>query len=69
MENKEISKEVLVSPYLQKYKQDKIEIIREALRKTAVTLIEDEADIERYTAKKKKTKKNREKQHEQEKNK
>ncbi|WP_347067189.1 helix-turn-helix domain-containing protein [Flavobacterium sp. WV_118_3] len=56
LENKEISKEVLVSPYLQKYKQDKIEIIREALRKTAVTLIEDEADIERYTAKKKKTK-------------
>ncbi|MEO4007259.1 helix-turn-helix domain-containing protein [Flavobacterium sp. CAU 1735] len=56
LENKEISKEVLVSPYLQKYKQDKIEIIREALRKTAVTLIEDEDDIERYTSKKKKTK-------------
>lgn len=57
LENKEISKEVLVSPYLQKYKQDKIEIIREALRKTSVTLIEDEADIERYTSsKKKKTK-------------
>jgi len=56
LENKEISKEVLVSPYLQKYKQDKIEIIREALRKTSVTLIEDEDDIERYTSKKKKTK-------------
>lgn len=56
LENKEISKEVLVSPYVQKYKQDKIEIIREALRKTAVTLIEDEDDIERYTSKKKKTK-------------
>lgn len=56
LENKEISKEVLVSPYVQKYKQDKIEIIREALRKTSVTLIEDEEDIERYTSKKKKTK-------------
>jgi len=56
LENKEISKEVLLSPYLQKYKQDKIEIIREALRKTSVTLIEDEDDIERYTSKKKKTK-------------
>ncbi|UUC46314.1 helix-turn-helix domain-containing protein [Flavobacterium cerinum] len=56
LENKEISKEVLVSPLLQKYKQDKIEIIKEALRKNGVTLIEDDDDIERYTSKKKKTK-------------
>lgn len=56
LENKEISKEVLVSPVLQRYRQDKIEIIKEALRKSSVTLIEDEEDIERYTSKKKKTK-------------
>jgi len=56
LDKEEISKEKLTSPLLQRYKQDKIEVIKEALRKNPVTLIEDEEDVQRYTSRKKKAK-------------
>ena len=51
-----ISKEKLTSPAIKQYKINMTEAILEEFKKVNITLIEDEKDIERYTAKKAKTK-------------
>jgi hypothetical protein len=51
-----ISKEKLTSDVIKKYISHKTEAIQNQFREVNVTLIEDEADIERYTKKKKETK-------------
>jgi uncharacterized protein YpbB len=51
-----ISKEKLTSEAIKYYKIRKIEIIRSKFKEVNVTLIEDEADLDRYTKKKKTTK-------------
>jgi hypothetical protein len=51
-----ISKEKLTSEVIKKYISHKTEAIQNQFREVNVTLIEDEADIERYTKKKKATK-------------
>jgi hypothetical protein len=48
-----ISKEKLSSDEIRYYKIRKLETIREEFKKINVTLIEDEADLERYSKKKK----------------
>lgn len=48
----EISKENLNSFEVRNYRNDRIESVRSAFREQNVTLIEDEADVERYTSKK-----------------
>ena len=52
----EISKEKLSSEAIKYYKINKLKVIQEEFKSVNVTLIEDEADIERYTKKKKATK-------------
>jgi uncharacterized protein YpbB len=47
-----ISKENLSSEEIKHYKVNKLKIIQEEFKNVHVTLIEDEVDIERYTAKK-----------------
>ena len=51
-----ISKEKLTSAAIKQYKINMTEAILEEFKKVNITLIEDEKDIERYTAKKAKTK-------------
>lgn len=51
-----ISKEKLTSTAIKQYKINMTEAILEEFKKVNITLIEDEKDIERYTAKKAKTK-------------
>ena len=51
-----ISKEKLTSEEIKYYKVNKLKIIQEEFKNVNVTLIEDEADLERYTSKKKVTK-------------
>lgn len=51
-----ISKEKLTSEEIKYYKVNKLKIIQEEFKNVNVTLIEDEADLERYTSKKKATK-------------
>lgn len=51
-----ISKEKLTSDVIKKYISHKTEAIQNQFKEVNVTLIEDEADIERYTKKKKSTK-------------
>lgn len=48
-----ICKENLTSSEIKNYKINKIERIREDFKKANITLIEDDADIQRYTSKKK----------------
>jgi uncharacterized protein YpbB len=48
-----ISKENLTSAEIKNYKISKLEAIRQEFKKLNITLIEDEADIERYTKKSK----------------
>ena len=48
-----ISKEKLASEEIKHYKVNKLKIIQEEFKNVNVTLIEDEADLERYTKKKK----------------
>jgi uncharacterized protein YpbB len=48
-----ISKEKLTSEEIKYYKVNKLKIIQEEFKNVNVTLIEDEADLERYTSKKK----------------
>lgn len=48
-----ISKEKLTSEETKHYKSNKLKVIQEEFKNVNVTLIEDEADIERYTSKKK----------------
>ncbi|MFM9825248.1 helix-turn-helix domain-containing protein, partial [Flavobacterium sp.] len=48
-----ISKEKLTSEEIKHYKANKLKIIQEEFKQVNVTLIEDEADLERYTKKKK----------------
>ena len=48
-----ISKEKLTSEEIKHYKVNKLKIIQEEFKNVNVTLIEDEADFERYTKKKK----------------
>lgn len=48
-----ISKENLTSAEIKNYKTDKLEAIRQEFKKLNITLIEDAADIERYTKKSK----------------
>jgi len=51
-----ISKEKLTSEEMKNYKINKLKIIQEEFKQVNVTLIEDEADLERYTKTKKSTK-------------
>ena len=51
-----ISKEKLTSEVIKKYIRHKTEAIQNQFKEVNVTLIEDEADIDRYTKKKKETK-------------
>lgn len=51
-EGKTISKENLNSSAIKSYKRDKIESIQAKFKSINVALIEDEADVERYTSKK-----------------
>jgi hypothetical protein len=53
---KEISKETLNTESIKTYKINKIEVIREEFKKLNITLIDDDADIERYSSKKKEKK-------------
>jgi len=56
-EGGEISKENLLSQDIRNYRQNKVESVQSHFKSTHVTLIEDEADLERYTKKRdKKTK-------------
>lgn len=48
-----ISKENLMSSEIKNYKTNKMERLREDFKKANITLIEDEADAQRYTSKKK----------------
>jgi uncharacterized protein YpbB len=48
-----ISKEKLASEEIKYYKVNKLKIIQEEFKNVNVTLIEDEADLERYNSKKK----------------
>lgn len=48
-----ISKENLMSSEIKNYKINKMERLREDFKKANITLIEDEADAQRYTSKKK----------------
>ncbi len=52
-----ISKEKLTSDEIKKYISRKTEAIQNQFKKVNITLIEDEADLERYTSKKKSTQK------------
>lgn len=52
-EGKEICKENLISDAIKYYKTRKYENIREEFKNVNVTLIEDEADVDRYSKKKK----------------
>lgn len=51
-----ISKEKLTSKEIKHYKANKLKVIQEEFKNINVTLIEDEADLERYASKKKATK-------------
>jgi len=51
-----ISKEKLASEEIKQYKTNKLKVIQEEFKNVNITLIEDEADLERYTSKKKKPK-------------
>jgi uncharacterized protein YpbB len=51
-----ISKEILTSEEIKQYKTNKLKVIQEEFKQVNVTLIEDEADLERYTKKKKEPK-------------
>lgn len=53
MANQEISRENLTSEEIRLYKNHKTEAVTEAFKAANVTLIEDDADIERYASKKK----------------
>lgn len=53
---KEIAKETLLSDAIKFYKSNKLEKIQADFKKANITLIEDEADLERYTSKNKQPK-------------